>query len=81
MKSVTAREANEAFSRVLGEAESGEEIVITRYGKPVAVLRAYRLSLPTPERQAAVEHAIRLMEQAPHLGMARQFSRDEMHER
>ncbi len=81
MKSITAREANQAFSRVLGEAENGEEIVITRHGKPVAVLRAYRSATPTSERRAAVEHVIRLMEDAPDLGTARRFSRDEMHER
>jgi hypothetical protein len=37
--------------------------------------------IDTPERRAAVEHAIRLMENAPNLGTARRFSRDEMHER
>ena len=36
MRSVSAREANQASSRILGEAEAGEEIVITRRGKPVA---------------------------------------------
>jgi prevent-host-death family protein len=81
VKSVSAREANHSFSRVLGEAEAGEEIVITRHGKPVAVLGPYRSSLDMPERRAAVEHAIRLMENAPDLGTARRFSRDEMHER
>ena len=40
MRSVSAREANQQFARILGEAASGEEIVITRRGKPVAVLRA-----------------------------------------
>jgi prevent-host-death family protein len=41
---VSAREANQAFSRILGEAEAGEEIVITRRGKPVATLRSYPYS-------------------------------------
>jgi prevent-host-death family protein len=38
MRSVSAREANQQFARILGEAASGEEIVITRRGKAVAVL-------------------------------------------
>ncbi|MGD9509429.1 MAG: type II toxin-antitoxin system Phd/YefM family antitoxin [Geminicoccaceae bacterium] len=80
MKSVTAREANQSFSRILSEAEAGEEIVITRHGKPVATLRAYRESQHDVDRQAALEHAIRLMENAPALGTARRFTRDEMHE-
>ena len=38
MRSVNAREANQAFSHLLAEAEAGEEVVITRRGKPVATL-------------------------------------------
>ncbi len=38
MRSVTAREANQAFSRILKEAESGESVVITRRGQPVAII-------------------------------------------
>jgi prevent-host-death family protein len=78
---VSAREANQSFSRVLGEAEAGEEVVITRHGKPVAVLRAYDAAMSSSERRAAAEHALRLMANAPRLGTARRFTRDEMHER
>ena len=81
MKSVSAREANQSFSRILSEAEAGEEIVITRHGKPVATLRAYARAANDTDRQDALEHAIQLMENAPPLGTARRFSRDEMHER
>ena len=70
MRSVTAREANQSFSRILGEAEAGEEIVITRHGKPVATLRSYRVSEQGIDRQAALERAIKLMENAP-AGMPR----------
>jgi prevent-host-death family protein len=80
MKRVTAREANQAFSRVLGEAEAGEEIVITRHGKPVAVLRSYSSALADPERRAAVERAIKLMENAPAVGEAAGFSREEIYD-
>jgi prevent-host-death family protein len=80
MRSVMAREANQAFSRVLGEAEAGEEIVITRHGKPVAVLRPYSAALAAPERRAAVERAIKLMENAPAVGQPAAFSREEIYE-
>ena len=81
MKRVSAREANQSFSRILSEAEAGEEIVITRHGKPVATLRPFTGDRSDAEFQAALEHAIRLMEHAPALGTARRFTRDEMHER
>ena len=81
MKTVTAREANQAFSRLLGEVEGGEEVVITRHGRPVAVLSAFRRPAATPERAAAVAHALAIMDRAPALGRARRFARDEMHER
>ena len=38
MKTITAREANQSFSKWLGEAERGLEIVITRHGRPAGVL-------------------------------------------
>ena len=41
MRAVSAREANQSFSRILHEAEGGESVVITRRGKPVAVLAPY----------------------------------------
>jgi prevent-host-death family protein len=80
MKNVTAREANQSFSRLLGEAEAGEEIVITRHGKPVAVLRPYRALLGMAERQAAVQRAIRLMESAPTIGIPGAASREEIYD-
>ncbi len=82
MRSVSAREANQQFSRILAEAEGGEEVVITRRGEPVATLAPYRVPEMTPEKKAAVERAIRMMENAPDLGGGgRRFTRDEMNER
>ena len=79
MRAVTAREANQSFSRVLRDAESGDTVVITRRGKPVAVIGPY-----TPdrsrEREQAIEHAVALMRQGLPIG-GRRFTRDEMHER
>jgi prevent-host-death family protein len=38
MKTVSARQANHEFSALLSRAERGEEILITKHNKPVAVL-------------------------------------------
>ena len=79
MRFVSAREANQSFSSCLGAAEAGEEIVITRRGRPVAILTPYPAHTTEAERAAAMEHAISLMREAPRLGTARRFTRDEMH--
>jgi prevent-host-death family protein len=79
MRSVSAREANQSFSRVLSEAEHGETIVITRRGKPVAVVGPYSARL-SQERERAVERLVELLREGLPLG-GRRFSRDEMHER
>ena len=79
MRAVSAREANQAFSRILQEAETGAEIVITRRGKPVAVLAPYP-SRRSAEREQAIERAIELMRRGLPIG-SRRFTRDEMHER
>jgi prevent-host-death family protein len=80
MRSVSAREANQQFARILGEAANGEEIVITRRGKPVAVLAPYRRAPLTPEQEAAIAELVEMMRRGIGKG-ARRFSRDEMHER
>jgi len=79
MRFVTAREANQAFSQILKEAEDGGSVVITRRGRPVALLAPYR----TPdvrERELAIEHIVALMREGLPIG-GRRFTRDEMHER
>ena len=80
MKTVSALYANQDFSRILGEAEAGQEIVITCDGRPVAVLSPYREQAMTPERQAAVERAIALMENAPAIGSQGRFNRQEIYD-
>jgi prevent-host-death family protein len=82
MKTITAREANHGFSDLLARVERGEEVLITKRGSPVAVISPYRAPAMTPERRAAIAHAIELMtkglaslQELPH------FTRDEMHER
>jgi prevent-host-death family protein len=82
MKTVSARQANHEFSDLLSQVERGEEIMITKRSKPVAVLRPYRPPAMTPEREKAIRHAITVMEKGLRWGNAsRMFKRDEMHER
>jgi prevent-host-death family protein len=82
MRTVSAREANQSFSELLARAERGEEILITKRGKPVAVLRPHRPPPLTPERRAAIARAVALMQRGLPWGAAvRRFSREDMHER
>jgi antitoxin (DNA-binding transcriptional repressor) of toxin-antitoxin stability system len=60
MRSVSAREANQQFARILGEAPNGEEIVITR-GHPVTILAPCRRRPLTAEQQAAIEEVVQMM--------------------
>ena len=79
MRSISAREANQSFSRVLSEAERGDTVVITRRGKPVAVLTPYTSHI-SKQREQAIERLLELLRKGLPLG-GRRFSRDEMHER
>jgi prevent-host-death family protein len=81
MKSVSARQANQGFSELLAAVESGEEVVITKHGRPVAMLSPFRTPALTAERQAAIEHAVAVMAKGlPWRGKLRTFTRDEMHD-
>jgi prevent-host-death family protein len=79
MRFVTAREANQAFSRILREAEAGDSVVITRRGRPVALLAPYQAA-DSREREAAIGHIVALMRKGLPIG-GRRFTRDDMHER
>jgi antitoxin (DNA-binding transcriptional repressor) of toxin-antitoxin stability system len=62
--------------------ERGEEILITKRSKPVVLSCPYQPPRLTPQRQAAIEHAIEVMAQGLPWGAAvPAFTRDEMHER
>jgi prevent-host-death family protein len=81
MKSVSARQANQGFSELLAAVEGGEEVVITKHGRPVAVLSPFHATVLTAERQAAIDHATSLMAKGlPWRGKLRTFTRDEMHD-
>jgi len=66
----------------VSRVERGEEILITKRSKPVALLSPYHPPRLTPERQAAIDHAIEVMAQGLPWGAAvRTFTRDELHDR
>jgi len=81
MRHVSALEANQHFAKVLSAVEGGEEVVISKRGRPVAVMSPYKPAQDA-EHQAAVERLIAILNQPliPSEGF-RTFSRDEMHER
>ncbi len=80
-KSVTLREANQAFSRCIREVEGGEEFVITRNGVPVArLLPVSKRRVLTPEQQAALERVKAAMEKGWDLN-AGPLDRNSLYER
>jgi prevent-host-death family protein len=79
-KTMTLREANQAFSRCVREVEAGEEITITRRGQPVArLVPVGRQRVLTPEQEAARARALERMKKGWHLGGER-FNRDELYD-
>ncbi len=69
MKTMTARIANQNFSKLLGEVERGETVLITKNGKTVAELRP-RADDPRedPVWRANHEHMLELMRAWPATG-------------
>jgi prevent-host-death family protein len=79
MKYVGAREANQKFSKLLAEAESGEVVTVTRRGKPVVEIVAVS-DRRDPDRERALRRLRESFKKRSPLG-GRGFTRDEMHER
>jgi prevent-host-death family protein len=80
MKHVTAREANQRFSKLLAEVAAGGEVVITRHGKPVARLVPVVGATQSRQRAAAVRRMVQAMKRGVDLG-GLTFRRDELYER
>jgi prevent-host-death family protein len=82
-RSVSAREANQQFSRILREVETGAEILVTRRGQPVA--RIISAAPPprerqlTPEQEAAHAHSKERLRKGWDLGGGK-FNRDELYD-
>jgi prevent-host-death family protein len=80
-KTITLREANQAFARCIREVEAGEEYVITRNGRPVARLAPVSgRRILTPEQEAALARTLARMEKGWSIG-AGPLDRDALHER
>jgi prevent-host-death family protein len=81
MRHITAREANQHFAKILSAVERGEQVVISKRGKPVAMMSPYQPAVDA-EHQAAVDRMIASMDEPVEFATPfRTFTRDEMHER
>jgi prevent-host-death family protein len=81
-RSVSAREANQQFSRILRDVEAGAEVLVTRRGRPVARIVPAQRSRErqlTPEQEAALERTRRRLEKGWDLGGGK-FNRDELYD-
>jgi prevent-host-death family protein len=79
MKIVSARDANQHFSKLLADVEAGEEVVITRRGRPVARL-VRDTGMSPEERERALRELNEIMDRGIRL-KGPPMTRDEMHER
>jgi prevent-host-death family protein len=79
---VSAREANQQFSRILRDVEAGVEVVVTRRGRPVARIVPAQPSGErrlTPEQEAAHARSIARLRKGWDLGGGK-FNRDELYD-
>jgi prevent-host-death family protein len=79
---VSAREANQQFSRILRDVEAGAEVLVTRRGRPVARIvpaQPSRERQLTPEQEAALERTRQRLEKGWDLGGGK-FNRDELYD-
>lgn len=80
-KTITLREANQAFARCVRDVEAGEEYTITRNGEPVARLLPVRQHrMLTAPQQAALARTRARMAQGWPIG-AGPLDRAALHER
>lgn len=84
MAAVTAREANQQFSKLLQRAERGEEVLITKRGKAVAKLvpvvdKQQQLKIDEKERRR--REAIEWLRKGISGGMVVDWTRDELYDR
>jgi prevent-host-death family protein len=80
MKTISARDANQKFSKLLNEVAAGQEVVITRRGEPVARLSPVTRKPMTRERARAIKRMVAMMNRGVNLG-GLTFKRDELYDR
>lgn len=82
MKRITATEARRHFSKLLAMVAAGERIVITKPGRPGAIVSPHPKQLTAADCEAAIATMVAEMDEPPISAEDfRTFSRDEMHER
>lgn len=81
MRTVSAREANQGFSKLLQAVVEGEEVVITRRGKPVARMAPIDDGARDVEREAMLDRLIAHWREGVDLGEPVTWTRDELYER
>jgi prevent-host-death family protein len=85
-KTISLREANQAFARCVREVENGGEFVITRNGKPIARLAPVRKApvrktrVLTSSQRAALARIRKRMRTGWPIGAGR-LDRESLHER
>ena len=77
MNTVTAREVSHHFSVIAARVAAGEELTVTRYGKPVLKLvQIDPVEISTSERVALVRKALSFRMTRPY---GKSFERSEAH--
>ena len=81
-KTLSLREANQSFARVVREVESGAAFTITRNGRPVAKISPVEGArrVLTGEQEAALARMIAGMDEGMPLNLGK-LDRDALHER
>ena len=79
-RTVSASDASRHFSTILGYAASGETIVITRHGEPIAQLVPYRRPAANETRLAAWNRLLKTLEEGVHSGNI-SFNRNLLYDR
>ena len=78
---VSLRDVNHHFAQYIHSVESGNEVVITRRGKPVAMLvPVKKVTQLTRQQQKSRKNLFSIMEKGVSL-KGETFSRDSLHER
>lgn len=82
MSTVSAREANQQFARILDRAVAGEEVTITRRGVPVAKLVPVRAAEEDAERRRKMRLALEwLQQEGLKGGVVVDWTREELYDR
>lgn len=80
-KTITAREANQRFSKVMREVQEGYEFVVTKRGRAVMRLSPVAKAgerVLTPEQERAALRMLKRMRRGWKLGIGK-FDRDEIY--